>query len=753
MRTPKLMVVLIVTLALFMATSCFSRTTTPQDSVSPGALALDSEHWAAQYASEIAKWGGLRRDDLDASLTREEFAVMLATAMGYPLAAPSTASFVDVPKTAPGFAAVEALVKQGVVKVPDDKAFGPERSILRWEMAQWSLAARGLLGDSDRITEINVPATDEDEVPPSAVGIVTMAYAPNVQLLTFRPARRIAASDPATVGEGAYAAYLAKNPPARGGTATRPRQVEPAELNSVLTTTGGTSTFMSYASDTLVGRALDEQGEVVYYPIQLRVIPSLENGLIRLLPEGKMEVTFEFRKTLKWHDGVEATAEDAVFMWQVMTDPGFPAVSREGFNYIESLTVKDKHSVVAVYKQLYPHAWVGSARYQTFFLLPKHVFGQDYETARQSGSYDVLAAKMAQTPVYTGPFYFQEFVPGQHLILRANEHYFLGRPNLDKIVVKTIRDTSVKTTFVTTGEADFDAIYSPEEGVVVEQRLPPSMAIHWFTRQDDFLPVFFNHRDPEDLSKPHPILGDVRVRKALAHATNRELIAEVAYGGKVTLADHYIGNPRLPMFHATGWYQFDLDRARELLEEAGWKVGADGIREKGGIRLSLTIVSPAGNVGYEMSQELMQNTWRQAGVELRINNMPWATFTSQFRKYGKFDLAFAGWNTTEFTEGIERFHSSQIPTEGNKWAGLNYWGWSNPENDRILEEAASSIDQDVRRTLYQRHLEIYREDVASLPMFFRMNAFVHKADLVIPPDQGMFEPGEVNSIYRWYWRR
>lgn len=152
------------------------------------------------------------------------------------------------------------------------------------------------------------------------------------------------------------------SPPVKGGKMTRSRDVEPAQLNTILTTSGGSATVVSYLTDYLAEGAWDDNGNIVYYPKMLKRIPSIENGLWKMLPNGKMEVTYELRKGIKWHDGQEVTADDAVFMWKVVMDPKMPVVSRVGFDLIEKIVVKDKYTFTATFKQPYMYAWSLSSK-------------------------------------------------------------------------------------------------------------------------------------------------------------------------------------------------------------------------------------------------------------------------------------------------------------------------------------------------------------------------------------------------------
>jgi peptide/nickel transport system substrate-binding protein len=597
------------------------------------------------------------------------------------------------------------------------------------------------------------------DVPKDLVGVLTLAARTDVQLIAYRAGRLVAADEPATMVEAAYALFHTKNPPIQGGTIVRGREVEPAQFNTILTTSGGTSTLVDYLSDEFFARVIRTeegavQGELVYIPQQLEVIPSFDNGLLKMLPDGRMEAIYKFRKGMLWHDGVEITVDDALFMAEVLRDRKVPTVSRSGFELWDETEVISPYELKVIYKEYYPFADIGTPQYRTFFLLPKHIFEESYRQAQSTGSYEPFIQKVATTAVFNGPYKLTDVQQGLAYTMEAFEDHYLGRPNVDKIIMRVVLDSTVLLTSLSQLELDYHIIYNIDQALVLEPRLPPNMVTHYYPRTNHQLPVALNLRDRTDVSKPHPILGDVLVRRALLHAIDRDAINEVAYGGFNEVSHSWIWSEQHPHHTTEGIpiYEFDPDKAAKLLDEAGWKMGADGVRAKDGVRLSLEYVTIPGRTGYETSQQMMQAYWADVGVEIVINNMPWSVFTSNHRPRADFDLCLGSWGFTETTNPYSQWHSYAIPAPENNWAGVNYWGWANEENDRLLEQFIREPDPEKRAAIQAQQLKVWSEDLPWLPFLSLSDVAVGRTELIGFKSRD-FLPGDSNSLPYWYWRK
>ncbi|MDP2858697.1 MAG: ABC transporter substrate-binding protein [Bacillota bacterium] len=588
---------------------------------------------------------------------RADFVKLLAQVKKLESAPPATPSFKDVAADHAAFKQVEAAVKAGVL-VPGGE-FKPDDPVKRMDVGAWSVKALGRAKEAEAFKEPMIAALDEDAIPKDYIGLLTVAYRPEVQVLKFRRGRYVDASEPATKLEVAYALSMIVSPPVKGGVLRRAIDQDPLQLNRMLTIASGSVLVCNYMGDTLIGAAKDEKGQTIYFPKMLKRMPTQQNGLWKMLANGKMEVTYELRKGMKWHDGTEVTADDAVFMWKVTMDPKMPIVSRDGYDLIEKMTVKDKYTFVATWKQpyMYPTA-------RTFFTLPKHVFEQGYEAARKSGKYEDFVQQMAKTPVLCGPFKFKELKSGSYTSLAANKDYYLGGPLVDELIIPTIKDSSIMYASLLKGDIDFGAL-TTDVGLKLEGQKPANVGLEF----QDALSVLFispNLRNPQNIKEPNPFFADKRVRQALFYSMDRKTMNATIYGGKAKVSNAWITSPLHPLYNdGVKAYNYDPAKAAQLLAEAGWKKGADGILEKDGVKFKITMVAPSGNKAYEMIEQVMQAEWKKLGIEMSINNTPWAAYAKDYRPYGNFDIILNGWGLNEFVMPSDRYVTSAIPTAEN----------------------------------------------------------------------------------------
>jgi peptide/nickel transport system substrate-binding protein len=232
-----------------------------------------------------------------------------------------------------------------------------------------------------------------------------------------------------------------------------------------------------------------------------------------------------------------------------------------------------------------------------------------------------------------------------------------------------------------------------------------------------------------DVNLDHPILKDKRVRQALLLGIDRGKISEQLFKGKQPVA-HSNAKPGMPK------YAFDPERAKKLLDEAGWTELRSGIRHnKAGERLSFALMTTAGNRTRELIQQILQSQWRQIGVDARILNQPARVFFGTTVTQRKFEgVALFAWLSSPESVPRSTLHSSMIPTAANNWAGQNYTGFRSAEMDKLIDAIERELDREKRRTLWHRLQALYAEELPVLPLFFRADGFV------LPPWLDGIEP-------------
>ena len=516
------------------------------------------------------------------------------------------------------------------------------------------------------------------------------------------------------VASCAVPAQPGNSPDASGGTVILAWQ-EPPTLDPLYSTgTATVATITALAVEGLVRVNPEGDPEAVL----VNAVPTLANGGVRI-HGNEMEVTYRLRGGLTWSDGEPLTSEDIRYTWQaVMSDP--KVTSREGYDLIGAIELPDALTAVVRYRQIY-------AGYLTRFdaILPGHLL-------RDKGDAPRLA--YGRLPLGTGPFRIVAFASGEHVVAQRNERYRTpGRPLLDTVIFRFVPSLEVAKAQLRAGEVDValnvseaDAIELERAGLRLDSAPSPTLEALSFNTVDP--------REP-DTARPHPVLGDRAVRRALLLATPKQELIDRLLGGLAVP-----GRSEIPL----GWSadrsivqeRADPAAAARTLDDAGWALGADGVRTKAGIRAKIAIMSTTGNRLREQIQQVLIDRWRDVGVEATIRNIPSSALTASWssggaRKRGEFDIVLAnlGLGSSGATDPqaylSQRHRCDAIPRGQNRGAGSNFERFCDPRIDRLLEEAGRTIDQQRRREAYARVNAIVNEQVLAIWLYekARINAF------------------------------
>jgi len=459
-------------------------------------------------------------------------------------------------------------------------------------------------------------------------------------------------------------------------------------------------------------------------------VPTVENGGIS--PDG-LTWTFKLRQGVTWHDGEPFTSRDVRFTWETVMNPDVAVRSRAGHDKIESLDTPDDHTVIIKLKEPFApfiHVWTSGVT----GVIPHHILSKEADIN--------IAPFNTQSPIGTGPFKFVEHVGGDHLTVERNPNYHLGPAKLDRVIVKVVPELPVLYTQFKTGEIDV----IDYQGIVPDrweeaQTLPDRVVVGSPSNFVEF--IYFNNA--------RPFFQDKRVKQALYHAIDVDTIIDVIYYGvprrtnSYLSPDHWAYNPDLPT------YPFDLDRANALLDEAGWVRGDDGIRVKDGVRLSFTNSTTAGATNREATQQYIQQTWKEIGVEMTINNMPAAVVWGEYTIQSQFDTLLVAWDNPipSDPDPTSRLHSTLIPAESG--AGANYVQFKNAEADALMEQGVTETDQEKRKEIYYKLQEILADELPWLPIFNWTDPFGYKSNLVgyqVNP----YSATNLGNVYEWYWQ-
>lgn len=453
-----------------------------------------------------------------------------------------------------------------------------------------------------------------------------------------------------------------------------------------------------------------------YVPTLAAEIPTTENGGVSA--DGKT-ITWRLKRGLTWSDGTPLTSRDVLFTHRVMMNPENPIPIRGGYTEIDTVSAPDDHTVVVRYARLY-----AAFKLHFPYILPEHALGGDANIDRK---------EFNRAPIGTGPFKLKSWAAGDAITLERNEHYRdPSRPYLDGLVFKIVpsRETSIQS--FRAGEIDVlwnlaeanipefeaiaDAVIRPAPSPRVE-RLILNASCPSGPRQGD-------------PACPHPVLGDLRVRQAIELAINKQALVDKLLFGKTT-----VGTSVIPL----GWFaatlppsEYNPTRARELLTEAGWVPGADGVRMRGDVRARIELGTTSGDRLREQTQQVIQEQLRDVGIEVELKTAPSAVILGNWqdnapRARGNFDILM--WTTN--VDGLDPhghlhsyFHSSQIPIETSR-GGRNYHRIIDPEIDRALELAEATLDEPTRKAAYQTVAERVNAAKGHIVLYDRLliNAF------------------------------
>lgn len=430
-------------------------------------------------------------------------------------------------------------------------------------------------------------------------------------------------------------------------------------------------------------------------------VPALQNGGVS--SDGRV-ITYRLRNDVKWHDGRPFSSDDVIFTWRAIMNPRNNVISREGYDLISSIESPDRNTVIIRFREYYPPFLSLFAR-----ILPKHLLeGADF-----------AKTPFNRAPVGTGPFQFVEWRMAEEISLKANPNYHLGKPVLDAISYKIVPDINILLTQIKAGSVDIVGSLDPS---LIEQ----ARAIDEFNVVTNPTMIW----EHIDINLDNLKLQDVKVRQALSLAIDRQAIIAEAYRGAAAAAV----SDQWPVSWAA---RTDLptptrnvEAARELLTQAGWSLGGDGIFAKDGMRLNLTLVTTANNKQREIAVRLLSQQLSEAGIQItpRFVDVP-AMFTD-ILPARRFEIALYAWYIGPDPDNSGLWHSRNIPGPSNGFKGKNYPGWRNPEADRLLDTASRVVDLDRRRQIYHELQEITSRELPAIPLYFHSHFGIVKKNVL-----------------------
>ena len=419
---------------------------------------------------------------------------------------------------------------------------------------------------------------------------------------------------------------------------------------------------------------------LVAYDTDYNMYPDLAES-VDVAPDG-LQYTFTLRQGVKFHDDSELKATDVKYTIDYYRDPANAATIQTAYTGIDSVEAPDDYTVVV------KMATVNAASLVTWATNP---------IVHSAHHQEVGDATYSTSPIGTGPFKVKEWKASEYTELEAFADYFKGRPSIDFIRMDVVPEDAVRKAALDTGDADSSAW-----PLLVED----SLALE----QDPTFKVF---RTPGDSIKHFPInnerpyFADKRCRQALMHALDRQRIIDDLWNGAAEVAHSNIP-PGSQYYKADlKQYEFDPEKAKALLDEAGWTEGADGIREKDGTKFAFTCTVKAGDQARKAIAELAQQLFKDVGVDMQLAEAPVAEILEAMRG-GTMEMSIFNWT---YNSGVlEPDATDTLSSVG----GNNFPHFKNAEMDELCSQGLQKVEPAERKPIYDRIQEIFAEEVPVL---------------------------------------
>jgi peptide/nickel transport system substrate-binding protein len=464
----------------------------------------------------------------------------------------------------------------------------------------------------------------------------------------------------------------------------------------------------------------DPEGNLV--PVLAAEIPSVQNGAVT--KDGR-SVTWKLKKGVQWHDGKPFTADDVVFNWEYAADPATAATTNGTYKDLKVDKV-DSHTVKITFPKPTPF-WADAFVGVRGMIIPKHLF-DPFKGGKSR------EAPTNLKPVGTGPYKFVDFKPGDIVRGELNSTYHMpNRPFFDTIEMKGGGDAiSAARAVIQTGEFDFawnlqvedENLKRMEQGGKGKADIVPGGNIEH---------IQLNNTDPwkevdgerSSLKTRHPFLTDPAVRQALNVLVDRASVQEEIYGRTGIVTANFLNEPKKFASRNTK-FEFNVEKANQILESAGWKKGSDGIRAKDGVRLRV-VYQTSINALRQKTQAIVKQAASKAGIEMELKQVTASVFFSSDvanpDTYTHFYTDIQMYTTTQTQPDPEvfmsQFASWEVATKDNKWQGRNITRWRNEEYDKLFHAAETELDPVKRAALFIKMNDLVIQNLVVIPVVLR----------------------------------
>jgi peptide/nickel transport system substrate-binding protein len=453
---------------------------------------------------------------------------------------------------------------------------------------------------------------------------------------------------------------------------------------------------------------VDDRGRL--RPLLAEAVPSIDNGLWILEPDGRMLTTWKIRAGAIWHDGVPFTTDDLLFTARVGSERGVPEFANPVWSMIDTIDVPDQTTVTVRWNRSFLNADSLFSR-QRGMPLPRHILEAPYVTDKTTFT-DL--SYWNDGFIGTGAYRLQELVHGSHLLLTANDSFVLGRPRIDVIDVKIVPDATTLVTNLLAGAAELTlgARISLDEAIQVRDQ--------WRDGRVEFAQTTWMVTYPQLLNPDPPIMLDARFRRALQYAIDRQQIMEAIMAGLTQVADSTVSPNQVDypeVESAIIRYPYDPARAAQLFTELGYVRGVDGFyADRAGTKLQVEARATAQLDYQPKSLAIVSDYWQRAGVVVDQIVVPNQRVPD--REYRHTRSGFEVLGLSNDPDNFRIFVSAQTPLPANAFSGLNRSRYMNPDYDGLVDKYFATIPRPDRMLVLRDIVHLLSDELVFMGLFY-----------------------------------
>jgi peptide/nickel transport system substrate-binding protein len=440
---------------------------------------------------------------------------------------------------------------------------------------------------------------------------------------------------------------------------------------------------------------------------------AVERGTWRVNADGSMDTTWKLRPNIRWHDGTPFTSDDLLFSFNVYKDPEVPTASGGALRLMTSASASDPQTFVVHWSSPY----VRADEAQALIPMARHLLEDVYRTDKPS---------FANSPRFTtefvglGPYHLVSWEGGVQMDFARFDDYYLGRPPLDRVVVRFLADANTMVANLLSGAVDVLLPIGVDLDAALDVKRRWEGTGNQVTTESSGRLRHLEIQHRPDYEQPKNGFTNTTVRQAFYHAIDRATLADVMAGAAANSADSWFPpnhalraqlEPFIPQF------PYDPARAQQLLTQVGWLRGADGIlvNQTTGDRFEILLHGSA-STRTEREQHIIADGWKAIGAQVNLYIIPAALandreYRSTLTGAGLIGVGYDAFYT-------DRLHSSFITSPANRWNGANRGGYNNPRVDAILDRLVVTIAPDRRLELHKELLREQLGDVATMPLYW-----------------------------------